>query len=975
MADSGETLGVSNLIKQFSPAGIGSNIEKPSPKPRNFRNKTDVVQRPSNLDLPEKPTITQKPAPSPRPGLSPYNLTSKRSFSSSELDDINKTENNLNSTINKANKPIPPPKKVTNLLETKAKNANNIQFIENQHNLKEDIHVLPSPSQTHDLEKINGKNIQYENTELKENKVIRNKESSNNDSKINTLDGLAIVNNNHKKLNIYHNNVAFKSTEKNPHPIKENLASKLENSDENCSGYNSDYEFPYDDSIVPGKIKVSGNNNSCEDSNNNFSSKQFKKINIDTNDDSSSDDYDKPEDIEILKPVSYNNKKQSTANKNIHDDYENPNEKLFVPTIQVDHQRDESSDDYDDPDDVELLGVKAQLVPTSTNNLISSSDDDDNYEDPETNVSTIPPLAHNSDSLGRGNVLSPEKYVPLHLNNDFLDCTTYIDPAKVFSSSPNFSNKHYDDIYDDEPLYQVYTAKKLEDVHRKSKKSNSDDSSDEYKNLFKNSKSPIRLLWAEIPEVLKSGILNTIEPNERKRQEAMFEVITSEASYLKSLDILISHFMMSKVFLPNPNLPSSNPNEVQFIDRQQYHFLFSGLSSVKSASERFLRALRKRQQENVLINSISDIILEFANSEFNCYIKYCSNQVFQDRTFQALVNTNPQFADALRELEADPKCQGLSMHSFLTMPMQRITRLPLLVDAIIRRCELQSEEYLSTEKALKAIHIVVHNSNEGARKMERTEEMYYIQKTLVFKTKPIPLVSASRWLVKKGFLYCLHEEGRLSKYKNQLRQIFKGKCKSIFLFLFTDIVIITKMKSEGQFKVIDYCQRSLLKVEEQKNIQTPDPPKVNTLQINPLKYAFTLILLENCNNKTVEYHCFLNTLNDKTRWDEVFFPNQNNVVEGESIYDDFDCPQVQVKRAYQAQQSDELTLIEGDVLKVLRKTPDGWCEGMRLRDDEKGWFPIDNTYEIDSKHKRAKNLMLRYRLLTYAQQNITKGIY
>ncbi|XP_065656278.1 rho guanine nucleotide exchange factor 16 isoform X9 [Hydra vulgaris] len=960
MADSGETLGVSNLIKQFSPAGIRPNIEKPSPKPRNFRNKTEVVQRPSNLDLPEKPTIIQKPAPSPRLGLSPSNLTSKTSFSSIELDDTKKTENNLNSTINKANKPIPPPKKITNLIETNAKNANNIQFIENQHNLKEDIHVLPSPSQTQDLEKINQKNTQYENTELKENKVIKEKESLNKDSKINTLDGLAIVNNNHKKIYIYHNDVAFKSTEKNPHRIKENLASKL-------VSHNT------------------GNNNSCEDSNNNFSSKQIKKINVDINDDdfdinddSSSDDYDKPEDIEILKPVSYTNKKQSTANKNNHDDYENPNDKLFVPTIQVERQHDESSssDDYDEPDDVELLGAKAKLVPTSTNNLISSSDDDDNYEDPETNVSTIPPLARNSDSLGRGSVLSPEKYVPLNLNNDFLDCTTYIDPAKVFNSSPNFSNKHYDDIYDDEPLYQVYTAKKLEDVHRKSKKSNSDDSSDEYKNLFKNSKSPIRLLWGEIPEVLKSGILNTIEPNERKRQEAMFELITSEASYLKSLDILISHFMMSKVFLPNPNLPSSNPSEVQFIDRQQYHFLFSGLSSVKSASQRFLRALRKRQQENILISSISDIILEFANSEFNCYIKYCSNQVFQDRTFQALVNTNPQFADALRELEADPKCQGLSMHSFLTMPMQRITRLPLLVDAIIRRCELQSEEYLSTEKALKAIHIVVHNSNEGARKMAQTEEMYYIQKTLIFKTKPIPLVSASRWLVKKGLLYCLHEEGRLSKYKNQLRQIFKGKCKSIFLFLFTDIVIVTKMKSEGQFNVIDYCQRSLLKVEELKNIQTPDPPKVNTLQINPLKYAFTLILLENCNNKTVEYHCFLNTLNDKTRWNEVFFPNQNKVVEGESIYDDFDCPQVQVKRAYQAQQSDELTLIEGDVLKVLRKTPDGWCEGMRLRDDEKGWFPINNTYEIDSKHKRAKNLMLRYRLLSYAQQNIiTKGMY
>ena len=88
----------------------------------------------------------------------------------------------------------------------------------------------------------------------------------------------------------------------------------------------------------------------------------------------------------------------------------------------------------------------------------------------------------------------------------------------------------------------------------------------------------------------------------------MFEVITSEASYLKSLDILISHFMLDKDLLPNPNLPASEPPSntataimgtmggtvlppaeglTQILDRQQYHFLFSGLSSIKGVSERY----------------------------------------------------------------------------------------------------------------------------------------------------------------------------------------------------------------------------------------------------------------------------------------------------------------------------------------------------------------------------------------------------
>lgn len=75
--------------------------------------------------------------------------------------------------------------------------------------------------------------------------------------------------------------------------------------------------------------------------------------------------------------------------------------------------------------------------------------------------------------------------------------------------------------------------------------------------------------------------------------QAMFEVITSEASYLKSLDILISHFMLDRDLLPNPNLPAVDPvanatGEVltQILDRQQYHFLFSGLSAIKGVSER-----------------------------------------------------------------------------------------------------------------------------------------------------------------------------------------------------------------------------------------------------------------------------------------------------------------------------------------------------------------------------------------------------
>ena len=58
-----------------------------------------------------------------------------------------------------------------------------------------------------------------------------------------------------------------------------------------------------------------------------------------------------------------------------------------------------------------------------------------------------------------------------------------------------------------------------------------------------------RSLWSDLPEVIESEILEKISNSERKLQEAIFEIISSEASYLKSLNVLINHFANSPKFV------------------------------------------------------------------------------------------------------------------------------------------------------------------------------------------------------------------------------------------------------------------------------------------------------------------------------------------------------------------------------------------------------------------------------------------
>jgi neuronal guanine nucleotide exchange factor len=52
--------------------------------------------------------------------------------------------------------------------------------------------------------------------------------------------------------------------------------------------------------------------------------------------------------------------------------------------------------------------------------------------------------------------------------------------------------------------------------------------------------------------------------------------------------------------------------------------------------------------------------------------------------FSLISAENPKFVETLRDLESSPICQSLAMHSFLMLPMQRVTRLPLLVEAIYK---------------------------------------------------------------------------------------------------------------------------------------------------------------------------------------------------------------------------------------------------------------------------------------------------
>ncbi|KAH0815373.1 hypothetical protein GEV33_007417 [Tenebrio molitor] len=132
------------------------------------------------------------------------------------------------------------------------------------------------------------------------------------------------------------------------------------------------------------------------------------------------------------------------------------------------------------------------------------------------------------------------------------------------------------------------------------------------------------------------------------------------------------------------------------------------------------------------------------------------------------------------------------------------------------------------------------------------------------------------------------------------------------------------------------------------------------------RHLLFLTILENQNEKTVEFLLSCSSESDKERWVEAFSPPKSEDPD-ETLYECWDCPQVTAIHAYPASQPDELALSRGDTINVLRKMADGWYHGERMRDGQTGWFPANYTTEVANPHVRSRNLKQRYRLLAFSE--------
>uniref|UniRef100_A0A8D0GBZ8 DH domain-containing protein n=1 Tax=Sphenodon punctatus TaxID=8508 RepID=A0A8D0GBZ8_SPHPU len=323
-------------------------------------------------------------------------------------------------------------------------------------------------------------------------------------------------------------------------------------------------------------------------------------------------------------------------------------------------------------------------------------------------------------------------------------------------------------------------------------------------------------LWQDIPMIRGSTVLLTMTREEQKLQEAKFELIMSEASYLRSLNMAVDHFQRS-------------PELQAVLTNQERQWLFSRLQDVRDVSANFLFDLEEKFEENMFNFNVCDVALRHALEFRRVYLPYVTNQTYQEQTFQRLLNGNTGFQQVLERLESDPICQRLSLKSFLILPFQRITRLKLLLQNILKRTRLGADEVVQATQAYDALEKV-----KGDQAFSPLVAWHHTPLARAGSCSMIfPLISQSRRLVKSGELTAL---------EYNLTVKWKVTTRPIYLHLFNDYLLLSRPKEGGRFVVFDYAASSHMRGE-----------KCEVKLHGANKNVFRLFLLKNNQGKKVEY--------------------------------------------------------------------------------------------------------------------------
>ncbi|TPX33329.1 hypothetical protein SmJEL517_g03690 [Synchytrium microbalum] len=271
-------------------------------------------------------------------------------------------------------------------------------------------------------------------------------------------------------------------------------------------------------------------------------------------------------------------------------------------------------------------------------------------------------------------------------------------------------------------------------------------------------------------------LLDSLDPDERKRQEAIYELISTEKSYVRDLQLIIEVFYhpMSGLVTPDKlNGIFSNIEELLFTNT----LILSDFESLQEASHYY-------------IQSVGDVFVKHSPS-LECYSIYCGNQSLAAKLLQKLRQDDKRLGDFLKSCQKNPKCRALDLTSFLLEPMQRILRYSILLEKVLHYTPKNHPDHQNVILAMNLSEKIAGRVNEAAREKEALAHVIQIAKLVDVGDENIDLSSPTKFMGPRSLVL----EGPLAKTKSG---------RKLHGYLFNDILLLVEPKTKADARGFQY---------------------------------------------------------------------------------------------------------------------------------------------------------------------------
>lgn len=297
---------------------------------------------------------------------------------------------------------------------------------------------------------------------------------------------------------------------------------------------------------------------------------------------------------------------------------------------------------------------------------------------------------------------------------------------------------------------------------------------------------------AEFLQDQSSQVGVTSDPQARKRQEAIWELFTSECVYfLDQLMVLNELFSATLTNLQQNNCLTD-------VDSWS---LFANLKELCLVSFNFLNNLLRVIKTMLSITqgggpTLLELLSKvFEESVCHCLEKYCLNYSSALLYLHNLM-LREDFGSYVKWCERNEQCRRLQLRDLLVAPLQRLTRYPLLLRNIAKRCQV--EESRELQVVAEKVDTSICDLEGKVKWLDNYQKVKQLRDALVWlpvweRDKRAFIPESLKHLLKAVTLdnlishRSLLHEGKLVLTENT-------KLIDVYLFLFDEFLLITKIK-------------------------------------------------------------------------------------------------------------------------------------------------------------------------------------